>query len=207
MKKIHIIIACIVIVILTTLFYLTRSTTLPPLSVINTVPKDGTSQNPYNSISVTFNRAPLKDEFTITIEPQTAVTVSEAQNNTIQIKPVSTFLASTKYTISINMAKKTIFHFETEQIGSNPPGWNEAFDQTEKIYHETEGKQNEALMAIRNSLPIKKDGFSIEYSYKNNTYTVTLSAPYETSKNQFLTWIKQQGVTNISAVRINFLNK
>ena len=177
------------------------------LVVINTVPANQGSQNPYTPVAIVFNRAPKNNEVPITINPSTAATFIYGPNNEIQIVPKNTFAALTPYTITVGTNPPYALIFTTEQTISNTPGWNDSFANQYQVYEKQNGAQDAALTNIRTHAPYSGNGYSLTYSYADNTYTITLSSPYDESKNNFLTWFKDQGVADLSTVRINYLNQ
>ncbi len=180
---------------------------LPPLAVIQSVPAPGATHNPFSPVIFYFNRAPKTNEATFSIQPQTDVSITISSESSVLISPKSVFKPLTTYQITVNTSPPFSLRFETEQAENNTPGWNALFDATQKQYLQTYGSQDEALTEIRTKTPINEPGFQINYSYKNNTFTVNLLAPYESNKTAFLQWIKQKGVTDLSTVRIVYTNK
>lgn len=179
----------------------------PAVVVLKTEPVNKTFHNPFLPIVINFNRAPhINDEF-ITISPKTDVSIRVLENNQVQILPVTNFLPETPYTLTINTKPTFQLVFTTEQAGSNTPGWNEAVDKAHDEYQEKYGAQDAGLAEIRASLPIKEKAFSIDYSYANNTYTIILAPPYASNKAAFLAWLKQKGVTDLSTVRLKYINQ
>lgn len=179
----------------------------PQLVVVQSVPAPGATLNPFSPVVVYFNRSPKKNELTFDIQPKTEVSVTISSESSVLIFPKTTFTPSTTYQITINTSPPFSLRFETEQIENNTPGWNDLYNAAQQQYTQTYGSQDEALTAIRTKTPIKEPGFQVDYSYRNNTYTVTLSAPYESNKAAFLSWIKQKGVSDLSVVRIVYVNK
>lgn len=178
-----------------------------PYLLIDTNPKQNQLHNPFLPVTIKFNRKPKLENFSIIFEPKTEFTTSVIENNSIQITPKTTFLPETQYKLTIISPVSYELLFTSEQIGSNTPGWNEQFKKAEEEYRAAHGTQDDALTEIRASVPVEQPGFTITYAYKNNTYTVTLDAPYETNKRAFLDWMTQKGVTDFSTVRIEYINK
>lgn len=81
------------------------------------------------------------------------------------------------------------------QVG-NIPNWNQQFNNEITQYIDAHKIQDNALIKIRRSAPIKQPDFTINYSYKNSTYTIN------GNKNQAINWLKDQGVTNLGSIRI-----
>ena len=87
------------------------------------------------------------------------------------------------------------------------PDWNQQFDQQLDRYLQEFQVENQALAKIRQSAPLSLDGFIIDYSYQNNTYTITITKqPYDQTKNQVLDWFKNQGITHLDYLRLNWIN-
>lgn len=206
MKKIFAIVIGILL-FLGALFVVFQNKAVPTLSVVRTVPAAEESHNPFSPVIIYFNRPPKEKELSFSINPQTETTLSISSESGVILTPKTTFSPLTVYQVTVYTSPPFTFRFETEQAENNTPGWNALFDAAEDQYTKTYGSQDEALAQIRASSPIKETGFYIEYSYKNNTYTVTLSAPYESNKSAFLNWIKQKGVTDLTTVRIVYINK
>lgn len=183
---------------------------LPPgrtdLTLLSTSPTQNASHNPFLPVVLLFNRPPKNNEFQLSIVPQTRVTMV-ASGSAIQLVPVSTFQESSNYIITVTTKQKYILTFKTEQVASNAPGWNKAFDQSMQDYQIKYGAQDKALENIRKNSPVKQPGFTIAYSYDTNTYTVTLIAPYDQNKVAFLRWFGSLGVNDVSILPLEYLNK
>ena len=78
-------------------------------------------------------------------------------------------------------------------------------DILSKEYEEKHSSQNQALQQIRLNFPIVKDSFTITFSYKTSTYTVSLNPPYNQSKTKALNWFNQQGITDLSTIRLRWI--
>lgn len=207
MKKTYIIILGALAFFGALLVLLFQRGVVPPLAVVRTTPIANTSHNPFSPVIIYFNRPPKQNELSFSIEPKTDVSIAVGSESGVILTPKSTFLPLTVYQIAVNTSPPFILRFETEQTENNTPGWNTLFDTAEQQYTQTYGSQDEALAQIRTTSPITQQGFRIEYSYKNNTYSVILSAPYESNKSAFLSWIKQKGVTDLTTVRVLYINK
>lgn len=179
----------------------------PALSVVKTAPENMGSLNPFSPITFYFNRVPKNGEVSFVITPPTEVSFLPGANSSIQIIPKTTFAPSAEYRILAKTVPPYTLTLSSEQIESNTPGWNELFNAAEQQYIATRGSQDDALIKIRAAVPIQQSGFSVNYSYKNNTYSVTLLPPYETNKQAFLSWIRQQGVTDTGTLRIEYFNR
>lgn len=176
------------------------------LKVIDATPKNNATLNPFSPVVITFNQKPPTDKSLVTVSPTTDVTVSATTNNTITITPITTFLPLTTYKITVNTKPPYILSFQTEQVVSNAPGWNDEFAKQIQTYQQQNGAQDAALIKIRKNTPLKLAGFAVDYSYGNNTYTVSLSAPYEVNRAAFLSWFASVGVTDTSKIRIQYVN-
>jgi len=206
MKKTHFVLLGFV-TLFVLVFVFINQTKVQSLAVIKTSPPSGGRQNPYAPISIFFNRAPKENEVVFSIQPQTEVEISTGSQSGIIITPKTTLVPSTTYLVKINTVPEYILKFETEQIESNTPGWNDLFNAAQQQYIQSHGTQDEALKSIRTESPIQQLGFRIEYTYKSNTYVVFLSAPHETNKSAFLSWMKQRGVTDLTLLRITYINQ
>jgi hypothetical protein len=177
-----------------------------PLTVVLTSPVDQAVQNPYLPLIITFNRPPKQNEVTASIIPDTK-TQETIQENILTITPETTFLPETEYTVSLNTAPRYSFRFTTGASVENSPGWNEASQQSYEQYIKENGTQDDALRTIRKQVPIKGNGYTIDYSYTNSTYSITLSPPHDQSKQSFLSWFAQRGITDLTTIRIQYINQ
>lgn len=178
----------------------------PRLVVVDTTPKNGATHNPFLPIRISFNRDITPDEVRITITPEAQLTKT-AQNQSLLIAPAFAFDPNTTYSVTVNTSPPLLFSFTTEQQGSNMPGWNEQMEQANREYEAKHGAQDRALISLKSRVPIQEKGFVVDFSYKTNTYTTTLDAPYAQNKSSFLSWIRALGVTDLSTVRITYINK
>lgn len=186
---------------------LIRGRALVPLAVIQTSVAPEATHNPFSPVIFYFNRPPKENEVVFSIEPTTDVVITASASGALVLSPKTTFQPSVVYRITALTLPPFSLQFETEQKENNTPGWNELNNAAKQQYLKAHGSQDEALSEIRTNAPIKQQGFQIDYAYKNNTYTVYLLAPYESNKSQFLSWIKQKGVSDLSSVRIVYVNK
>lgn len=89
--------------------------------------------------------------------------------------------------------------------------WQQAYDQGLQEYEQQRNDTaEEALSYIRQNSPIKQSDFTIEYSYKNNTYTISLlTTPYTNTKQQVINWFQNQGVPSsiLDTLRLQWLEK
>lgn len=89
--------------------------------------------------------------------------------------------------------------------------WKQTYDQSLQEYEQQRNvPAEESLAYIRQNSPIKQTTFIVEYSYKNNTYTVSLlTTPYATSKQQAITWFQEQGIPSsvLDTLRLQWLEK
>jgi len=184
-----------------------QKNTSPSLIIVNTSPTSSTAHNPFSPVVFYFNRPPTENEVVFSIKPRTEVIITASSSSSIVLSPKTMFQPSVTYQITANTIPPFSLQFETEQAENNTPGWNELNSAAHQQYMQMYGSQDEALADIRTNIPIKQPGFEISYSYKNNTYTVSLLAPYESNKSAFLAWIKQKGVSNLNTVRIIYVNK
>lgn len=204
MKKRALLVLCICVVALALVSFFISSG--PSLRVTGTNPKNDSALNPFTPVIITFNRRPPTDKAFVIVSPTTDVRISTNTNNAITIAPTTTFLPLTTYKITVNTKPPYVLSFQTEQVVSNAPGWNDAFTKQVQIYQQQNGAQDAALIKIRKGVPIKLPGFTVDYSYGNNTYAVSLSVPYDVNKRAFLAWLISLGVTDTSSLRIQFIN-
>lgn len=198
-------VALLMVVVLALMYFFVKSFSPQPLAVISTVPSDDTSHNPFLPVTITFNRQPKNGEVVVSFDPETEVT-ERINGATIELIPTYTYTEQVQYHVTVNTKPQYVFTFVTEQIGSNAPGWNEMFDAAEKQYRSVNAAQDKALELLRTTAPHKEPGFSVNYTYKTNTFVIELSAPYETNKTKFLDWINARGVSDLSTVRIEYIN-
>jgi len=177
------------------------------LRVVDTTPKEQALYSPYLPVTITFNRAPKAKEVSFTIVPTTSVSYSSLTEKTITITPRDIFQPKTGYQIQINTTPPYALSFTTEQSEETAPGYSQAYRQALQLYQGEHATQDAALANMRLASPITESGFSVTYSYADNTYTVTLSTPYDQNRTVFLAWIKQLGITDLSTVRIKYINQ
>lgn len=175
------------------------------LRVQQTNPLQGEYHNPFLPLKVTFNRAINPENLSFSLVPDTDVRVLPGKDQfTLQLIPAVKFLPETNYSLSIETEPPFVLQFKTEQSASNPPGWNELFGQSYDDYREQYGTQDDALIKIRRSVPISEKQFTVTYSYANNTYTLTLKPPFNESKEAAFSWLRAQGVTDLTTLRIKW---
>lgn len=204
-KKLLFIILGVVLIVSGAVYLLIVRKPREPLVVIRTIPNEGVYYNPFLPVTFYFNRQPKEGEVNFDISPSTEVRVVPSDSNSIQIEPLTNFDSEADYSITVNTEPEYTLTFKTEQTVSNTPGWNERFDKAFELYLEEHQEQDEGLAYLRKNSPIKQPNFSIDYSYANNTYTVTLSPPHEQSKDEFISWIYEKGVKDLSTVRIDYV--
>lgn len=178
----------------------------PALIVVGSTPQENAFANPFLPVTIRFNRPPKTNEYSIKIDPETAVTYA-ASGSAIRITPNNAFQENTNYKITVTTKQEFILLFTTEQAASNVPGWNDAFNKAQQNYQKIYGAGDAALINIQHSSPVKQPGFTIDYSYDNNVYTVTLSPPYDQNKGAFINWMKSLGVTDLSGLPLQYVNQ
>jgi hypothetical protein len=179
---------------------------ITPLVVLSTSPTDQASHNPFLPVVVTFNRAPHENEVSVSVVPSTKTT-SATEGNTITITPQTTFLPESHYTVSLNTIHPYTFSFVTQTDIENDPRSNGIFKKVNQQYLQQNTAQEAALTDIRKNAPIKENGFTVNFSYADDTYTIVLLPPYYQNKSAFLNWLQQRGVTNLTNLRINYINQ
>lgn len=177
-----------------------------PLRVVSTEPADRGHVSPFLPAIITFNRNVLLKDVSLLIDPATNVTLVPS-GKTIRIVPQTKFAPQTQYAVRVETSPPYVFSFFTEQFIENAPGWNRLMDESFRQYEQQNATQDAALIYINTHVPVKESGFGVNYSYTNNTYTVSLSPPYDQNKNVFLNWLKQQGVSNTADLRIRYINQ
>ncbi len=204
-KKLYIPLIIFLAVLIATAAYMLYPKT-PPLRVVATSPTGGASLNPFLPVVITFNQTVNQNEVAITIGPTTAVNIT-ASGKSIQITPQTKFNPNTQYNINVGTNPPYALTFTTESSVENAPGWNQLMNQAFQQYEQQNATQDAALKSIRTHVPLQEGGFTINYSYANNTYTITLSPPYDQNKESFLNWLNQSGVTNLTNLRLNYINQ
>lgn len=226
MKKTYIILAFLLLAIVLLVIVLNRSSSRPdrtteqrtgkevssedqqPLRIQRTVPLQGAYHNPFLSLEITFNKPVKPEDISVVLTPVTAVRVLPGEDQfTLQVVPSEKFLPETSYALRINTEPPFSLQFVTEQSASNPPGWNELFGQSYEDYRKQFGAQDDALISIRRRAPISEKQFTLTYSYTNNTYTFTLKPPFAQSKEDAISWLKNQGVTDFTNLRIKWVEQ
>lgn len=177
-----------------------------PLIVISSNPALNQTHNPFLPLEVTFNRSPKENDIFIDLNPSASFSASY-QDNKLTITPQTQFDSFTNYILTLNTDPVFILKFTTQSDISNPPGWNEMFNQSFSEYQAEFGTQDKALSEIRQNVPIKQADFTLDYAYKNNTYTITLKSPYTSSKQNFIDWFEKQGVTDLTNIRLKYVNQ
>lgn len=176
------------------------------LVVVSTSPANQASHNPYAPLLVTFNRVPKENEVAASVVPGTKTT-STIEGNTMKITPETTFLPETSYEVSLNTSPQYTFRFTTQTDIENAPGTDDITNKANEQYRQQNATQDAALANIQTNAPLHENGFTINYSYANNTYTIALSPPYDQNKSGFLTWLRQSGITDTTSLRITYVNQ
>jgi len=205
MKKLFLV-GAVVFVLAVVLSLVFRPALPQPLVVVGTTPQQQGVHGPFIPITVRFNRAPKTNEYTIDITPKTDYSIVPS-NDTIQIRPTTSFLENSRYIITIKTGGEYILSFTTSQVAGSIPGWNEDFNAALDEAKKINGAQDSALYAIRKAVPVTQAAFTINYSYKTDTYTVSLRQPYTQSKASFVDWMNKAGITNLSIVSITYVNQ
>jgi hypothetical protein len=177
-----------------------------PLVILSTSPADQTSQNPFSPLAITFNRTPKENEVAISIVPSTKTT-SSVEGNTIKITPDTMFLPNTQYAVSVNTSPPYSFGFTTQSDIGNSPSSHVITVAANEQYRQQNATQDAELSFIRLHAPLKEAGFTINYSYADDVYTIGLSQPYDQNKTSFLEWLTQSGVTNLTNLRVVYVEQ
>lgn len=178
---------------------------LLPLKIVNTSPENQTYHNPNEPIIITFNHNVQPDKLQFSLQPETGFTVNQVKKrNTIILQPKTSWLAETDYQLTINFPKAYTLFFKTQVQAGNSKEWAEGFKESLEQEVAANKPQNDGLRNIRRAAPITQTGFTVEYDYANNTYTVKLAPPHATNKTKALEWFNQQGVTDFKYVRLKW---
>lgn len=208
-KKLFLLLIVSVGIVVAAAAYTLRAQTQPPvvrLVVSSTSPANQASQNPFLPLVVTFNRAPKEKEVVVSIVPSTKTTTT-IEGYTIKITPETTFLPETQYTVSLNTSPQYTFGFTTQTDVGNSPSTNAIFNKVNQQYQRQNATRDAELSYIRLHSPLKENGFTVNYSYANDTYTIALFPPYDQNKGAFLNWLEQSGVTAVAGLRIDYVNQ
>jgi len=204
-KKLSIPLVLFFVTLIAIIAYTLRSKPLP-IRVTATNPTNNSSLNPFSPVIITLNQDVRQNDVKITINPTTDVNIVES-GKTIQIVPKTKFTPNTQYSINIGTDPSYVIVFTTERSTENFPGWNQLVSKSLQQYEQQNATQDAALKDVRTHAPIGGNGFNISYSYADDSYTITLSSPYDQSKNSFLSWLTQKGVTNLTSLRLNYVNQ
>ena len=178
----------------------------PSLQVINSSPAENQSHNPFQPIKIYFNLPLNPDSLPIIFEPEVKFQLQfDPFTKILSLQPQPQFLPETEYALTLKLKSPFTLHFTTQGEAGNIPQWNEEFIKQENEYIEKYGAQDQALVKIRRGIPIYQPTFTIEYSYKNNTYSIKITSPYEQTKTQAIDWLKSQGVVNLDNLRLNWI--
>jgi len=121
-------------------------------------------------------------------------------------QPLPTITPTTTPSSTISPTPSTIeFSYNTSDE------WQQLYQQGLNEYEQTRNAEAEATLAyIRQHAPIEQDNFIIDYTYANNTYTITLlTTPYSTAKQQVLDWIQQENVPTsiLNTLRLDWIEQ
>lgn len=121
-------------------------------------------------------------------------------------QPLPTITPTTTPSSTISPTPST-----TEFSYNTSDEWQQLYQQGIDEYEQTRNADAEATLAyIRQNTPIKLDDFTIDYSYHNNTYTITLlTTPYPTTKQQVLDWFQQENVPTsiLNTLRLDWIEQ
>jgi hypothetical protein len=168
------------------------------LHVDNITPANG-SQNVdlKTPIEITFSRNIDPNNLKIQFSPNINFKVqSDPTNKKVTLTPYYPLSQNTTYTISVQSPTNFTSVFTTrtlpldQQQGQNYQ-YNQGFDQEATRFKQQSGPI-QALIDMRNSLPISQPSFSVRYVISNDSYVVKTSSPQ--GKADFLKWLQSQGV-------------
>lgn len=97
-------------------------------SVVKTIPSPQGLHDPYLPIIIYFTHEPNINQFRFSITPETVFSINTGPNKSIILTPEKGLTPSTDYKLSINTNPLFELVFKTDQLGSNYPGWNDAFE-------------------------------------------------------------------------------
>jgi hypothetical protein len=81
----------------------------------------------------------------------------------------------------------------SSQTGVDISGTQEYFKQHPDLVIEAD---------LRVSVPIKGDGFTVDFSYQKDKFQVYIKQPYSTNYAHFQTWFKSKGLKDLSQFEI-----
>lgn len=176
------------------------------LQVISSIPSESQSHSPFQPIQITFNLPIDPQTLPLTFEPKVDFSLDfDSFTKILTISPQPKFLPETNYRLTLNLTSPFTLNFTTQGEAGNIPSWNEEFAKQEQEYLDQYGAQDQALIKLRRSAPITKPTFTLEYSYSNNTYSIKISPPYDQTKTEVIDWLKTQGVTDLTNLRLNWI--
>lgn len=175
------------------------------LEITGTIPANQDYFNPNQPVELIFNQPVNLSVLAVETSPKTEIVLLLGEkSNQVLVRPKDSWQSETNYSLTVKLAKPYTLNFITEVQAGNSSGWNEAFIEELEKEVEANKPQYDGLRNIRRAAPIYQNGFNITYSYRNNTYTIALSPPYEESKTKAIKWFNDQGVTDFTYVRIDW---
>ncbi|MDZ7586429.1 MAG: hypothetical protein U0946_01630 [Patescibacteria group bacterium] len=215
-SKLQLTILIVLLIIISTLILikpLAPSPTSPPvpidnpsLQVIDSSPAQNQPHNPFQPIKIYFNLSLNPNSLPISFEPKIDFQLQfDSFNKILTIIPQPKFLPETDYILTLGLSTPFTLRFTTQIEAENIAQWNEESAKQEAEYLKKHGDQDQALMKLRRSAPIYQSTFTIEYNYKNNTYSIKITPPYEQTKTQVIDWLKLQGITDLTNLRLNWI--
>lgn len=86
--------------------------------------------------------------------------------------------------------------------------WNDFIKKDLEKYNKTDkARIDQTLSVVRLKSPIIQTDFTVEYSYRTATYTITLKQPADASKQNALLWLKNLGISSedLKTVRVDWV--
>ena len=57
---------------------------------------------------------------------------------------------------------------------------------------------------LKVKLPIVENGFTVDYSYREDKFTVDIKSPHSQNYNNFLEWMKAQGLSDVNRFIVSY---
>lgn len=207
-------ISIVLIVLLTVTITAIFSPKSSTISIVSTTPEDNSKNIPSNSeIVITFNKEPKGGDVRFNTNPRIEGSTEIRGKNYVFI-PSSPLPQSTFYVITLGLLDRKptgvhAFVFQTEGPDPNFPSTEEPPNFVEDT--ENYQKENYPDVFLANKTPYKNDSFSVSSAFAKTPkehfyFTVILKGEETKSKNEFLDWLKSQGLTDtqISTLDIRY---
>lgn len=181
------------------------------LFVTAVFPPDKTIHAPLNQqILLTFNKAFTKDRVQFFVKPAFQFSTS-IEGNSLRIIPQQQLTEGTTYQFSVNITNdlpSPVFHFTT--VGTIQPAQQDTFVNNAQESDKTIQTTHPDIF-LSNKTPFSSSDFSVSSDFTDTPtshffFTVSLEGNQSISKQDFLSWVRQQGLTDqqISSLDIRY---